>query len=83
MAELEGATSQRTHDPRLRERLHAAIETLADQRRKVFLMHDLEGYTHVEIGEILGIAPGTSKAHLHRARLTLRTELAAYAEEYA
>jgi RNA polymerase sigma-70 factor, ECF subfamily len=70
-------------DPRLRERLHAAIAGLAEQRRIVFMMHDVEGYTHEEIGEILGIAPGTSKSHLHRARLALRTELAVYAEEYA
>jgi RNA polymerase sigma-70 factor, ECF subfamily len=70
-------------EPGLRERLHAAIDTLTEQRRTVFLMHDLEGYTHEEIGEMLGIAAGTSKAHLHRARVALRAELADYAEEYA
>jgi RNA polymerase sigma-70 factor (ECF subfamily) len=38
-------------------------------------LHDVEGYTHEEIGALLGVAPGTSKSQLHRARMTLRDYL--------
>jgi RNA polymerase sigma-70 factor (ECF subfamily) len=40
--------------------------------RAVFVLHDVEGYQHGEIGQLLGIAEGTSKAHLFRARRLLR-----------
>src|SRR5690554_5423721 len=43
-------------DPDLRERLGAAIDDLPDLYRVVFVMHDLEGYTHEEIGAALGVA---------------------------
>jgi len=45
----------------------------------VFVMHDVEGYTHQEIGSALGIQEGTSKAQLSRARAKLRHALAAFA----
>jgi RNA polymerase sigma-70 factor, ECF subfamily len=70
-------------DPWLRERMTQAMSCLTDRLRTVFLMHDFEGYTHAEIGRACGIAQGTSKADLHRARRTLRTHLSAYAREYA
>jgi len=38
-------------------------------------LHDVEGYQHNEIAELCGLAVGTSKAHLHRARNLLREEL--------
>ena len=41
----------------------------------MFVLHDVEGYKHGEIAELTGLAVGTSKAHLHRARLLLREEL--------
>jgi RNA polymerase sigma-70 factor (ECF subfamily) len=41
----------------------------------VFVLHDVEGYTHEEIGVLLGITSGGSKAQLHRARLLLRKAL--------
>lgn len=50
----------------------AAISRLPDGYRKVFLLHDVEGFTHEEIGTALGIATGSSKAALHRARNALR-----------
>jgi RNA polymerase sigma-70 factor (ECF subfamily) len=62
--------------------LQAAISGLPDGYRKVFLMHDVEGYTHQEIARALGVAEGTSKAQLSRARAKLRVELADYAEEW-
>jgi RNA polymerase sigma-70 factor (ECF subfamily) len=44
-------------------------------------MHDVEGYTHDEIGRALGVHPGTSKAQLFRARARLREALADFARE--
>jgi RNA polymerase sigma-70 factor (ECF subfamily) len=43
------------------------------------VLHDVEGYTHSEIGEMLGIAEGTSKARLFEARGRLRVALADFA----
>ena len=65
------------HD--LRERLHAAIDALSVKLRPVFVMHDVEGYTHEEIGTALGIPVGTSKARLFDARARLRSALALFA----
>jgi RNA polymerase sigma-70 factor (ECF subfamily) len=65
------------HD--LRERLHAAIDALSAKLRPVFVMHDVEGYTHEEIGTALSIPVGTSKARLFDARAKLRAALAAFA----
>jgi DNA-directed RNA polymerase specialized sigma24 family protein len=45
-------------------------------------MHDVEGYTHEEIGTALGIQDGTSKAQLSRARARLRQMLAAFEGEW-
>jgi RNA polymerase sigma-70 factor (ECF subfamily) len=72
-----GAPSCR--DPDLGERLKTAIATLGEQYRAVFLLHDVEGYTHEEIGQLLDVETGTSKARLSRARARLREALAAYA----
>lgn len=69
-------------EPDLRERLTAAIAGLPDGYRTVFVMHDVEGYTHQEIAAALGVAEGTSKAQLSRARAKLRVELADFAEEW-
>ncbi len=41
--------------------------------REIVVLHELEGYTHEEIAELLGIEPGTSKSQLHHARRRLRT----------
>lgn len=70
-------------EPDLRERLGTAIDGLPDGYRTVFLMHDLEGFTHEEIGAALGVHPGTSKAQLSRARSRLRRDLAPFAGETA
>ncbi len=72
----------RESEPDLKERLKRAVDGLPDGYRTVFLMHDVEGYTHQEIAGALGVAPGTSKAQLSRARAKLRTELADFAEEW-
>lgn len=69
-------------EPDLKQRLHEAIDGLPDIYRSVFVMHDVEGYTHEEIGQTLSVAVGTSKARLFRARRMLRDELAEFQEEY-
>jgi RNA polymerase sigma-70 factor (ECF subfamily) len=66
-------------DTDLRQRMARAIDALADGYRAVFVLHDVEGYTHEEIGQMLGVTAGTSKAQLHRARGKLREALSAYA----
>ena len=72
----------RRAEPDLAERMRAAIDALAPGYRAVFLMHDVEGYTHEEIGSALGIEAGTSKAQLSRARAKLRHALADFAGEW-
>jgi RNA polymerase sigma-70 factor (ECF subfamily) len=52
--------------------LNEAIEQLSPGYRMVFILHDLEGYEHDQIGKMLGCAVGTSKSQLHKARLRLR-----------
>jgi RNA polymerase sigma-70 factor (ECF subfamily) len=68
-------------EPDLRDRLRHAVDGLPAGYRTVFVMHDVEGYTHDEIASALGVATGTSKAQLSRARAKLRAELADFAEE--
>ncbi|MEN8162892.1 MAG: sigma-70 family RNA polymerase sigma factor [Acidobacteriota bacterium] len=55
--------------------LERAIAGLPGGARAVFVLHDVEGYRHREISEMTGMAVGTSKAHLHRARRLLREVL--------
>jgi len=55
--------------------LERAIAQLPPGARAVFVLHDIEGYAHEEIAAMTGIAAGTSKAQLHRARRLLRRAL--------
>ena len=66
----------------LKLKLHAAIDALSEKLRPVFVMHDVEGYTHEEIAGTLGIPVGTSKARLFDARAKLRLALAAFAGDH-
>jgi RNA polymerase sigma-70 factor, ECF subfamily len=52
--------------------LEKALQQLPPGYRTVFVLHDIEGYEHYEISDMLGIAEGTSKSQLHKARLKLR-----------
>jgi RNA polymerase sigma-70 factor (ECF subfamily) len=56
--------------------LERALAGLPPGCRAVFVLHDVEGCEHKEIAEMLGIADGTSKSQLHKARLRLRAALA-------
>ena len=55
--------------------LEEAITRLPPGARRVFILHDVEGYKHEEIAEMLGVTSGATKAQLHRARLLLREAL--------
>ena len=55
--------------------LDRALATLPPGARSVFVLHDVEGYKHEEIARMTGVATGTSKAQLHRARRLLREAL--------
>jgi RNA polymerase sigma-70 factor (ECF subfamily) len=55
--------------------MEAAIARLPDGARQVFVLHDIEGYRHEEIADMLGLASGTSKSQLHRARMARRQPL--------
>jgi RNA polymerase sigma-70 factor, ECF subfamily len=55
--------------------LERSVAGLPPQARAVYLLHDVEGYRHREIADMMGVAEGTSKAHLHRARRLLREAL--------
>ena len=86
-AELDLAINRADQGPRpaepdLKVELHRAISGLPEGYRTVFVMHDVEGYTHEEIATSLGIQAGTSKAQLSRARAKLRRLLAVFAGEW-
>ena len=55
--------------------LSDAIDKLPEGARHVFVLNAVYGYSHEEAGDMLGIAPGTSKAQLHRARRLLAQQL--------
>ncbi len=55
--------------------LERALQRLPRGARQVFVLHDIEGYKHGEIATQMGVAVGTSKAQLHRARKLLREAL--------
>ena len=55
--------------------LESAMARLPAGAREVFVLHDVEGYRHEEIADMLGLATGTSKSQLHRARMALRAWL--------
>ena len=74
--ELPEAVALPFRDPgeadELRRRLSSALTRLSDRQRAVIVLHDVEGYTHGEIGTMLGIPEGTARSDLHHARAALR-----------
>lgn len=66
----ESPASQASAEARMD--LEAALIHLAEGYREVIVLHDLQGYSHDEIAELLGIANGTSKSQLSRARQALK-----------
>jgi RNA polymerase sigma-70 factor (ECF subfamily) len=69
-------------DPDMRDKLHRAIDELPEIYRVTLVMHDVEGYTHEEIANVLGVAEGTCKSRLSVARAQLREKLAPFAKEW-
>ena len=65
----------------LRMRLERAMELLPPGMRRVLVLHDVEGYTHEEIGQMLGVNPGTCKSQLFKARARMRRLLTPQPEE--
>jgi RNA polymerase sigma factor (sigma-70 family) len=74
---LEAVPTTDTAGQRTRERLdlERAVATLPERARAVLVLHDIEGWKHEEIAAELGMAVGSSKAQLHRARKLLRARL--------
>ncbi|HKE05954.1 MAG TPA: RNA polymerase sigma factor, partial [Blastocatellia bacterium] len=52
--------------------LDKAISELPPGYRTVFVLHDVEGFEHEEVADMLGVSVGTSKSQLHKARMRLR-----------
>lgn len=77
--ELHDTVADRFEDPgeldELRDRLAEALEELPDRMRSVLVLHDVQGFAHAEIGEMLGIPEGTARSDLHHARQRLRKRL--------
>ena len=84
-APIELAESVGEHDKQrdtaLRDRLYAAIDALPDGYRTVFIMYEIEGYSHTEIASTLGVTESTSQGQLFRARARLRETLSSLAGE--
>lgn len=74
VGELERETTTRGDSGDL-EDLQQAVDGLPEGARHVFVLHAVYGYSHEETGEMLGIAAGTSKAQLHRAKRLLAQQL--------
>jgi RNA polymerase sigma-70 factor (ECF subfamily) len=55
--------------------LERAIARLPDACRAAFLLHDVEGFEHQEVGRMLGVSDGTSKSQVHKARMRIRAFL--------
>lgn len=74
-------TEQDTDRTFLAESIEQAMTKLSPGARAVFVLHDVEGYTHGEIGEELGITSGGSKSQLFKARAKLKMLLAHLVDE--
>ena len=70
-----GEPTARRDTPIARIDLDRALERLPDGCREAFVLHDVEGFDHKEVAEMLGIAEGTSKSQVFKARLKLRAML--------
>jgi RNA polymerase sigma factor (sigma-70 family) len=75
-ADVEGVETEWTLETPLEVReIEKAIEELPDGARDVLVLYGIYGYSHSETAEMLGVAEGTCKAQLHRARGLLRARL--------
>lgn len=72
MEEETATVRPQGEDALLRMKLERAMARLPEGMRRVLVLHDIEGYTHEEIGEMLGVNPGTCKSQLFKARARMR-----------
>jgi RNA polymerase sigma-70 factor (ECF subfamily) len=75
LAPLAPTVTPRTPLPVRHIDLAAAIGSLPPKARAVYVLHDVEGYSHEEIASLMGTSTGTVRSQLHRARHLLREEL--------
>jgi len=74
-APAEVPIAPKHRDTLLQKRLEGALDQLPEGMRRVLILHDVEGYTHEEIGDVLGVTAGTSKSQLFKARAKMRAML--------
>jgi RNA polymerase sigma-70 factor, ECF subfamily len=83
--ELPETVSSPFRDPAesadLRARLREGLAGLPPRQRAVIVLHDIEGYKHAEIGQMLGIPEGTARSDLHYARARMRDALSSFTSE--
>jgi RNA polymerase sigma-70 factor (ECF subfamily) len=83
--ELPETVSSPFRDPAesadLKARLQEGLAALPARQRAVIVLHDVEGYKHAEIGQMLGIPEGTARSDLHYARSRMRDALRSYRSE--
>lgn len=75
LSELEGTIEEKVGDPEdrmMRDSLEEAIQSLPHKLKSTFLLHDVQGFKHQEIAQILGCSVGTSKSQLFKARMKIR-----------
>jgi RNA polymerase sigma-70 factor (ECF subfamily) len=75
LSEIEGKKEEAVtdrHEESLAGPVEEALRTLPEKLRAVFVLHDVEGHTHEEIGRMLGFTVGTSKSQLFKARMRIR-----------
>lgn len=75
LSEIEGQKEEAVtdgHEESLAGPVEEAIRNLPEKLRAVVMLHDIEGYTHEEIGRMLGCTVGTSKSQLFKARMRIR-----------
>ena len=70
--DVPGVESLSQREDQLHQAIEAALRTLPPKLKTVFLLHDVQGFTHEEIAAILGWRVGTSKSQLFKARLKMR-----------
>jgi RNA polymerase sigma-70 factor (ECF subfamily) len=73
--EIENADCSKDGDHPMRQHLEQAIQILPPKQKTVFLLHDVQGFTHTEIAEITKLSEGTSKSQLFKARMKIRDYL--------
>jgi len=70
-----GEDSQNVSEKKLGKPIEEAIQSLSTKLQSVFLLHDVQGYKHREIAQMLGCTVGTSKSQLFKARMKIRQKL--------